>query len=287
MINPIKPKVPKRFQLLSILSLLAFALTATSSAAKDKTTALSPLCRDLARFGLPSLDIRLLCKSRFLVGYSDRAKAPLWTIERLDRSRIPVSTGGETRSFAEDEDIPQVYRTTLQDYIGSGFDRGHLVAAGNHVDNPKALRETYLLSNIVPQVGAGFNRGIWRLLEEEVRQIGQCTDELLVFTGVHFFKADPTSTTIGPNGIAVPKAFFKVLYLPTANVAIAFHAKNESYKSNSVRELILTVDELEQLSGYNFFRHISNDQEVALESQRYVAPWRIVASGASCKISVL
>ena len=209
---------------------------------------------------------------------------PLWTIERLNRSRIPVSTGGEARIFEEDQDIPLVYRASLQDYAGSGFDRGHLVAAGNHVGNPKALRETYLLSNVAPQVGAGFNRGIWRLLEEEVRQVGQCTDELLVFTGVHFFKADPISKTIGPNGIAVPKAFFKVLYFPTANVAIAFNAENKRSESNDLKSLILSIDDLEQLSGYDFFQHLQTEHE--LESRRYGALLQIVPGNNACTVTM-
>ena len=58
----------------------------------------------------------------------------------------------------EDESIPGMFRAKLQDYFRSGYDRGHMVPAADAKSSQDAMDETFLLSNIAPQVGVGFNR---------------------------------------------------------------------------------------------------------------------------------
>lgn len=58
----------------------------------------------------------------------------------------------------EDESIPAMFRAKLQDYFRSGYDRGHMVPAADAKLSQGAMDETFLLSNIAPQVGVGFNR---------------------------------------------------------------------------------------------------------------------------------
>ena len=74
-------------------------------------------------------------------------------------------------------------RSTNQDYKGSGFDRGHLAAAGNHRISQKHIDETFFLTNIAPQVGAGFNRDIWNDLEKYVRKLARIHRNVYICTG--------------------------------------------------------------------------------------------------------
>jgi len=68
-------------------------------------------------------------------------------------------TGDRSKSnFMEDESLPAMFRAKLQDYFRSGYDRGHMVPAADAKLSQDAMDETFLLSNIAPQVGVGFNR---------------------------------------------------------------------------------------------------------------------------------
>ena len=247
---------------------------------------LSPNCRELSRFGLPSSKVRLLCKGAFLIGYSDAHKIPLWTIERLSRDSIPVSKGDERGTFQADTEVPLVFRSTLEDFIGSGFDRGHLAAAGNYVSNPSTYRHSFLLSNVVPQVGVGFNRGIWKLLEDEVRLIGQCTNELIVITGAYFYSNSATTEKqIVGNEVSVPDALFKVLYIPSDQLAIAFTAENRAHSSRNIDDLLIPIDELELKSGFDFFNRLDETTEASLEAGGSKHSWKVSKIGSRCAVS--
>lgn len=74
-------------------------------------------------------------------------------------------------------------RSRLSDYKYSGYDRGHLAAAGNHKANQKHLDQTFVLSNTSPQVGAGFNRDKWAHLEKHARKLIKQYPNVYVCTG--------------------------------------------------------------------------------------------------------
>lgn len=75
------------------------------------------------------------------------------------------------------------FRSTNEDYKYSGYDRGHLAAAGNHKAHQKHCEQTFLLSNMAPQVGRGFNRDSWNRLERHVRKLTKTHTNVYVCTG--------------------------------------------------------------------------------------------------------
>jgi len=77
----------------------------------------------------------------------------------------------------------QYFRSTNEDYFKSGFDRGHLAAAGNHKAHQRLCEETFKLSNMAPQVGVGFNRHSWNRLEKHVRRLTKVYNNVYVCTG--------------------------------------------------------------------------------------------------------
>ena len=76
-----------------------------------------------------------------------------------------------------------VSRADNSDYKGSGYDRGHMAAAGNHKSNQKFIEQTFYLSNMAPQVGAGFNRNSWNRLEKYVRKLTKVYRNIYCCTG--------------------------------------------------------------------------------------------------------
>lgn len=122
----------------------------------------------ITKFGFPSFD-NVRNFQNFIVGYDKRLRNPKWTLEHLnesiltDKSEKPITRAG--MEFFSDTTIHPFFRTSNDDYKNSGFDRGHLAAAGNHRTSHEDMSRTFVLSNVAPQVGIGFNRHIWNVLE--------------------------------------------------------------------------------------------------------------------------
>ncbi len=175
----------------------------------------------------------------------------------LTRDEIESGTIERTDNFRSDTSIV-TGSASLADYRGSGFDRGHLAPAGDMKWDQLAMSQSFLMSNMSPQLPA-FNRGIWRKLETEVRNWALEKDSLYVITGPLFSPAD---SLIGENGVGVPSHYFKVLVdlSPPDHDMIAFLLPNSS-SSEDLIQFAITVDSLEQLTAYDFFS-VAPDQKM-------------------------
>lgn len=136
----------------------------------------------------------------------------------------------------------------------------------------QAMHESFLLSNISPQYPS-FNRGIWRQLEEKVRQWAIEKDSLYVITGPVL---DPIRGVIGENEVGIPGYYFKVLVdlSPPEYSMIAFLLPNNG-STNELSDYAITVDSLEKVTGYDFFAR-APDQEMIdwMEGVLVSADWR-------------
>lgn len=137
------------------------------------------------------------------------------------------------------------------DYRGSGYDRGHLVPAGDMVFNDTAMRESFYYSNVSPQVPA-FNRGIWKRLEDNVRKYAQNIGMIYVVTGPVLEDSLPT---IGESNVSVPNHFYKAILVfnDTLQEGIAFLMPNERGEHQSLYRYAMTIESLEARTGLNFF----------------------------------
>lgn len=115
--------------------------------------------------------------------------------------------------------MPISFRARLQDYFRSGYDRGHMVPAADAKRSQEAMDETFLLSNIAPQVGAGFNRHYWAYLEDWCRRLTGNFADVYVFTvPLYLPRREPDGKwrvsyeMIGnPPNVAVPTHFAKIV----------------------------------------------------------------------------
>ncbi|AOA57121.1 DNA/RNA non-specific endonuclease [Acinetobacter larvae] len=193
-----------------------------------------------------------LCFNGFNVMYSGISKTPLWTAEHLTVSRLSQKIPREDQ-FHEESRVPQQYRALLSDYRGSGYDRGHMAPNGDMGDRA-SQKDSFSLANMVPQAPKN-NQEVWRKLEEATRSLVlKNKQEIYVVTGPVY--RSKKLKTIG-KGVIVPDATYKVLYIPKTGVLSAYYAPN----NNSLQVQVISVCQLEEYTGINFFPSLSTDQK--------------------------
>jgi DNA/RNA endonuclease G (NUC1) len=103
--------------------------------------------------------------------YDPMHRNPRWVCEYLTRQNIQGVTERANVPFKEEPGLHPRFRARLADYCNSGYDRGHLAPAADHKSDEVSMEDTFYLSNIAPQVGAGFNRDYWARFEQFVRDL--------------------------------------------------------------------------------------------------------------------
>ena len=159
----------------------------------------------------------------------------------------------------------------LRFQIGSGYDRGHMAPAADFKWSAEAMSDTFYLSNMCPQEPS-FNRGIWADLEAVVRTMAYDNGEVHVVTGPVL--TDGPYETIGKNEVAIPKQFYKVVldYTDPDIKAIGFVLSNEG-SDKALQSYAMSVDEVEEITGIDFYPSLPDDQEEAIESKVNTADW--------------
>ncbi|MFN8395103.1 MAG: DNA/RNA non-specific endonuclease [Bacteroidia bacterium] len=158
------------------------------------------------------------------------------------------------------------------DYDGFGYDRGHLAPSADFRWSLKALSESYYYSNMSPQLPE-FNRELWSDLEAKVRgYIFQHPGaRLFVVTGP-VLDANPSRIDRGVHKVAIPKAFFKVIADVENGRAIGFIVPQPSTET-LLKTFAMPIDEVESLTGLDFFSSLPDDLEAKLESQKELKDW--------------
>ncbi|XP_063288699.1 endonuclease G, mitochondrial [Pelobates fuscus] len=177
-----------------------------------------PPAAGVTRFGLPGF-AQLKSRESHVLSYDPRLRGPAWVLEQLNAERIHGTATRQSCDFREDESVHHYHRADNNDYLGSGFDRGHLAAAANHRWSQKAMDDTFLLSNVCPQ-NPHLNRIVWNKLEKYCRGLTKSNKNVYVCTGPLFLpRMEPDGKmyvkyqVIGKNNVAVPTHFFKVVVL--------------------------------------------------------------------------
>ncbi len=135
------------------------------------------------------------------------------------------------------------------------------------------MSERFLLSNMAPQK-PGFNRGIWKVLEDKVRQLTRKEKNLYVISGALYFTEN--SDVIG--NVAVPSHFYKIIVTgnknePSKLETVAFIIPNDSFPSDELPTFIVTIDAVEEASGLDFLHELDDGLESMLEAQNRLAGW--------------
>lgn len=202
---------------------------------------------------------KLIRHRYYRVGFDVRHKQADWVYYRL---QLRTDAAGVERSgrFAADPLLP-AGSASPSDYTRSGYDRGHLCPAADMAQSVEAMRETFYMSNISPQLPA-FNRGIWKRLETQVRKwaVGA---PLYVATGPVFKNL---KGCIGKNRVTVPGFFYKVIYSPARGRMIGFLLPHEASR-RALSDYAVTVDSVETVTGLDFFSQLPDALENRLEAE--------------------
>ncbi|MFH0288229.1 DNA/RNA non-specific endonuclease [Vibrio owensii] len=245
----------KNITLVSLVTLLSFpTLAETCGQHLDK--------------GMPSTNSdQFLCRDGYAVGYNYDTKNADWVAYHVTAESVNI-TNKRSNSFKEDTEMPDYARSTLADYKGSGYDRGHLAPSATMDFTRESMKQSFLMSNMSPQL-PGFNRVGWRVLEEHVRDLANEYNELYVVTGP-IYKGN--EGTIG-NGVVIPSAFYKVILDPSFDEAIAFIVPHRDVSSFELANFITTIDEVERQTGLDFFAQTPDSIEDNMESVKWEEMW--------------
>ncbi len=203
----------------------------------------------------------------FILNYREEYEQASWVLHRLDKEAMD---GREARSneFIEDP-LVETGSAHTRDYSRSGYDRGHLCPAADFKHNKELQDETFYMSNMSPQ-NPDFNRGIWSNLEDKIRRWVVDRENLIILTGPILQKG---LETIGKsNKIAVPQAFYKIVYDIEQEQAIAFLISNEG-SSKSIKSFVVSIDYIEKLTSIDFFEKLPDDLEQKIESKVNLNGW--------------
>jgi len=208
-----------------------------------------------------------VCHKRYVLMHNNETRIPDWVLEHLTREQVSGDNSRPTNSFDPEPAIPECARAVDNDYKRSKFARGHQAPSEDFNVEEALMLDTFFFSNVVPQIGNGFNSGIWSTLERMVRELAKDRGELYVITGPIYQNGEARSQTITPaenacaktikldplpntkrpervcaasnrkppapceeEGAAVPSALFKIIYDPTNERANAYVLPNIDHK---------------------------------------------------------
>ena len=211
--------------------------------------------------GLPvsSENVTVLINRGYLVGYNERDANPSWVCYRVEQTQNQYAPERPS-SFKTDKRTNA--RVSSDDYTNTGYDRGHMAPsfAIGLCHGEEAQKETFLMSNVVPQK-PDMNRGPWKVLEKRVVELAQREFLVWVTTGPVYTEFKYKSVL----GVQMPDAFFKILSWNETN-SIAFLIEQDA-KTSEPLDYKTTVDHIESITGFDFMAGLPDDIENSMESQ--------------------
>lgn len=201
--------------------------------------------------------------------YSEKHEQAEWVAYSLDKRDIAY-TNFKRPFFIQDPKV-KTKSADWRNYKKSGYDKGHLCPAGDRKTSKKLFTETFYTSNISPQKH-DFNAGIWNRLEQKVRYWSKKYKHIYVITGG--LLNDTLTKTIGKENVTVPNSFYKVIldYTEPEIKAIAFLIPHKE-TSKPLYSFVISIDELEEKTGIDFFPELPDKIEKQLESNTNYKKW--------------
>jgi endonuclease G len=224
---------------------------------------------------------RVIKHKGYTVSYNYDWKIPNWVAYELTDWEVEGEVPRYDK-FKPDPMVPQYATATTEDYKYSGYDRGHMAPAADMKWDEQVMKESFYLSNICPQ-NPNLNGGVWKDLEEQVRDLATIKGKIFVVCGPI---VNDASTTLGVNEVVVPQAFFKVLLQEENGVVhtIGFVYENISGR-RPMSTYAMTVDEVEELTNIDFFPSLPDKIENTVENEVDFSKWTVSATELQKKIN--
>lgn len=200
-------------------------------------------------------------KEGFFLAYNGQTRNAHWVYHKLTSDILEKKTSREDCDFKEELLLPDHIRATKNDYVSSGYDRGHLCAAADCLTQ-KAVEDSFSLTNVAPQAPA-FNRGYWKKIEHHARELTKQYRAVHVFTGpLYLSKKDRDGKryvkyeVIGKHEVAVPTHFFMLIFVELPSNKIlgkGYILPNQIIDSETdLKKFSASIEEIEKASGVVF-----------------------------------
>jgi endonuclease G len=195
----------------------------------------------------------------FALSYNAKHRQANWVAYELTRDKLMNNRTERTNNFDQDR--------------GSGYDKGHLAPSADMRWDVQAQNECFYMTNMSPQVNK-FNTGIWERLESQVRKWAKEKKRVQVVTGPVLYNLRSTKR-IGKNkDISVPREYYKVILFQESGKieGIGFIMKNDE-STPVLNRSAVSIDEVEQKTGIDFFAHLPDDLETVAEKKVNLSFW--------------
>jgi len=207
----------------------------------------------------------------YTVSYNPQWLVPNWVAYELTSSE---TNGVQERSnHFKPDPLVKGDPVVTSDYSKSGYDRGHMAPAADMKWSEQAMRESFYMTNICPQLH-NLNAGDWKDLEELARDWAQKYGSIYIACGPI---VDANYQTIRKtHSIAVPSAFYKVFLRQTRKewVSIGFIMPNK-VGNRPLMTYMSTVDEVEEQTGIDFFYNLPDSIESQVENSYTISDWSL------------
>ncbi|MEG4518905.1 DNA/RNA non-specific endonuclease [Microcoleus sp. AT9b-C5] len=220
-----------------------------------------------------NIDNYLMVKPQFVMSYNSKTKTANWVSWQLNKSWIGAADRQD--NFRPDDSLPaDWYKVRPNDYMGSGYDRGHIAPSADRTRTEVDNSSTFLMTNMMPQVPE-VNRGVWGDLEEYCRELVQQGKELYIVAGPVGRKG-----SIGrKEKIAVPARNWKVIVVldrpglgmqgidaNTRTIAVMM-PNDASVKGKGWKSFRVSVTRIERETGLNFLSNVSPQVQQVIENR--------------------
>lgn len=215
-------------------------------------------------------DHQVVDQTYYTICWNSKYKVADWVAYTITREHLNNSVASRTEDFREDPKVPTT--STLSDYRNSGYDRGHLFAAASAKYSEEAMSSTFLLTNIVPQAHR-YNSMLYLKAEDAERDAARQYGTLYAVSGP-VIREGVNYNYIG-SGVLVPLECYKALLVidKDNNVYTISLVLPQDYQNGNLRPYLLTVNELEYLTGIDFFPELDDSIEELVEDSYDLSKW--------------
>jgi len=205
----------------------------------------------------------------YTLSYSEPHEQAEWVAYVLKKDHLTYDD--RERPYFIEDPMVSTKSADWKNYRGSGYDRGHLLPAGDRRFSEQAYNETFYTSNISPQ-DKHFNAGIWNRLEQKVRYWCKKYGDVLVVTGGVL---ENDLSEIGDEEVDVPRLFYKIVLRGEGdNVRVVAFLIPSEESPEPLKNFLVPIDEIEKKTGIDFFEKQSEAWQTKLESQVNVTGWK-------------
>ncbi|XP_040406167.1 nuclease EXOG, mitochondrial [Cygnus olor] len=229
----------------------------------------------LEKYGFPEAGTETRCYTNHALSYDQAKRVPRWVIEHISKQKTLGNADRRHCKFRPDPNIPLMFSAVNEDYLGSGWSRGHMAPAGDNKFSTRAMAETFYLSNIVPQ-NYENNAGFWNRMEMYCRELTERFEDVWVVSGPLTLpqtnddgKKSVTYQVIGKDDVAVPSHLYKVILARRTRTSTeplvlgAFVVPNDPIGfSHQLTEFQVNIEELEKMAGLVFFPQVDKTRDV-------------------------